>query len=989
MAAMRWMLMVALLTGALGAAQSSSQVREEWMVGFVKLEEGGKAEEAGRLAAALGFYREALAVFREVQRKYPAWNPSLLTYRISFCEERIAGIQARLGEETSAMPKTDLEGAVRDQIRKIDELTDTNQRLATELTAAREALDRARQEAARSVGRDSDIRELVKERKQLQDRLALQAAEVERLTGELRALEERGGLKAQADRLQRELEQAQASRAEFERGYEVYKRAWENVRKRLQEVNDAREKDSQYVATLRERTQALEAEGRRQATLLAEAQRDRLAAQGALEQAETEARTRTAEARDALARLDAMRRENEDLRAFRDGAVAQGEEVAGLRRQVRELAAAKAAAEARTEGLRADVEKSVAAAAQLEQEMARLRETAAAQTVADRETIAGLRAQLAARPARPDQDAPDAQAVLPPGMAERLAEAEEQLAATAAAREQIEARLAAAAKNLADSEAARELLEARLAAAERARKAAEDVAENQKRLLAAGEERAQEVAALGRQLQERETRIEAAQREIEDLRARLDRAERVAAKEREEARTGNLEAARLRTRLEQAEQRAAELDEQLARQQRSRPSLETQATAERLREATTLVETMERESERLQARTAEQLALLRSQEQAIARLEQERAGLQGELAARDERLEALRQEQQRMLAKNEVTDGLAASIDDLDRELATAKAAAQRALAERDQAKAAEREVRSRLEITRADLARTRDALERQANPASAGELFRDQIRRLTIQLEAESQRRRTLEELLSRGEREAAPPPEPEIAAAPRPLPSMPDRQVAPAVPTVSEAAERERRERERQMLVRGYLRQGVAAEQAGNVEAARWNYGRALENEPDNRLATQRLGLIAVELGDDREAIAFLKRAFRLDPDNLDILLPLGFALVRQGEPDLAVSMLSRAVALEPDNPHAHRCLGIASTSLGWFDVAETQFRRAHHLNPEDAETAFNLAVLLATRQNPRMDDAKTWYLRARELGAAPDPGLDQVFGLDPGQP
>ncbi|MDX9981802.1 MAG: hypothetical protein RBU25_17405, partial [Lentisphaeria bacterium] len=229
MVATRWILMVALLAGALCRAQTtaSSQVRQEWMAGFVKLEEGGKAEEAGRVAAALEFYREALAVFREVQRKYPAWNPSLLTYRIGFCEERIAGLQARAGEQTAAMPKADLEGVVRVQIEKIDELSGTNRQLATDLAAAREALERARREAAQSVGRDSDIRELVKERKQLQDQLAAQTAESTRLAGELRALEEKGGLKAQADRLQMELEQAKASRAEFEKGYEVYKKAWE------------------------------------------------------------------------------------------------------------------------------------------------------------------------------------------------------------------------------------------------------------------------------------------------------------------------------------------------------------------------------------------------------------------------------------------------------------------------------------------------------------------------------------------------------------------------------------------------------------------------------------------------------------------------------------------------------------------------------------------------------------------------------------------
>jgi Flp pilus assembly protein TadD len=184
--------------------------------------------------------------------------------------------------------------------------------------------------------------------------------------------------------------------------------------------------------------------------------------------------------------------------------------------------------------------------------------------------------------------------------------------------------------------------------------------------------------------------------------------------------------------------------------------------------------------------------------------------------------------------------------------------------------------------------------------------------------------------------------------------------------------------------MLLRGYLRQGLAAEKGGNIEAARWNYQRVLDHDGENEVAAQRLGLIAAEQGDDEEAVRYLKRAFHLDPDDLNTLLPLGFALVRQSSPDLAISMLSRAVALEPDNPDAHRCLGIACSTLGWYDAAEVQFRRTYKLDEKDAENAFNMAVLLATREPPRLEEAKKWYARAKELGVAADPGLDAVFGL-----
>jgi Flp pilus assembly protein TadD len=92
----------------------------------------------------------------------------------------------------------------------------------------------------------------------------------------------------------------------------------------------------------------------------------------------------------------------------------------------------------------------------------------------------------------------------------------------------------------------------------------------------------------------------------------------------------------------------------------------------------------------------------------------------------------------------------------------------------------------------------------------------------------------------------------------------------------------------------------------------------------------------------------------------------------------------MLSRAVALDPTNAVTHRCLGIACSSLGWYDAAEVQFRRAYELNDKDGETVFNLAVLLSTRQPPRLEDARAFYEKALALGVAHDPGLDRLFGV-----
>ena len=955
MIAIRWLPIVMLLAATLPVANGKTPTaREEWMTGFVKLEEGGKAEEGGQASVALDLYRQALNTFREVQRKYPSWNPSLMTYRITFCEKRIERLQKVVGEKATAMPKADLEVVVRNQVTKIHELAEANRTLKADLAEARDALDRARTEAARVVNRDSDVRELVKERKQLQDKLQAVTAEKQRLAEELKEIEAKGGLKALADRLRVELDQAKARQAELEEARETYKKAWANVKKRLQDALDTREKDIAFVRKLRERLTTAEKQATATADALAAAQQEWEKLKTAKEQAEAEARAQAEEAKAALARLEPLRKENEQLRSFRDQALQKTTHTAELEKQIRELAEAKAAAEAQAEGLRADVEKSLLTAAALEKKLATARDEAAAGQAEAKQKLTALNGQLAEA-----QDASKEQKKRIDELDEERAEQQKRLAkheaekaewdeerkrlvaaagsASAAGKElekvraerdaltrkvtelaeqadksqaaadlakelagekeavqKLTASLTAAKEAVTQAEkekealetalkqsrkeagtlvdvqeavaserAAKELLETRLAEARRKLKAAEDVSANQKRLLSASEKRAEELAALGKQLKEREERLASMEKDVRGMRDRLALAEKVAAKSQEEARSNGLEAAGLRTRLKTAENRVQELDEQIAAYRRTRKTAEDlRGAEERLREAASMVKDLEKEGDLLKSKTEEQLKLLRNQESAIAKLEKEKGRLGQQIAARDKQISQLEDDKKLLIAKGEVSDGLADSLGDLDQKLAAARRDLAKLQRERDLARSDTRELRERLKTTRGELSKTRDLLDKNATPTATGELYREQVRRLTVQLEKESQRRQLVEELLSKLQAEdgqVAGEPTASAAGEPRPLPPAADRVAVYEGATFPEAAEQAKRERQRQLLVRGYLRQGVTAEKAGNVETARWNYGKVLEHENDNYLATQRLGLIAAELGEDRKAISF----------------------------------------------------------------------------------------------------------------------------------
>ncbi|MGN0879611.1 MAG: hypothetical protein ACI4WT_09200 [Oligosphaeraceae bacterium] len=251
-------------------------------------------------------------------------------------------------------------------------------------------------------------------------------------------------------------------------------------------------------------------------------------------------------------------------------------------------------------------------------------------------------------------------------------------------------------------------------------------------------------------------------------------------------------------------------------------------------------------------------------------------------------------------------------------------------------------------------------------------------------------------------------------------------DAQTQTDAPTLQ--SERDRRLRERDALVKGYVEQGLDAERQGRVEAAHWNYQKALSLVADNKTALQRLGQLAYGQGDDISAIRFLKQAFYGDPDDVKTLFALGYSYARQSQADWAVATMGRAVSLQPDNASMARVYGVTLMQLGWRDAAEREFRRALKLNPQERDAAFNLAVLLAaassdrgqglTREHlqrlregtrsvakggdreaakavatmlnwleygakqadARRAEARQWYDTALKLGAEPDPNLEK---------
>lgn len=89
-------------------AASPSPARDMWMDGFLKYKEGVVAEKGANAALALRLYQEAAATFGKVRSDYPDWQPSVVSFRINECMNRIKVLNTQLSERESDLSKDEL-----------------------------------------------------------------------------------------------------------------------------------------------------------------------------------------------------------------------------------------------------------------------------------------------------------------------------------------------------------------------------------------------------------------------------------------------------------------------------------------------------------------------------------------------------------------------------------------------------------------------------------------------------------------------------------------------------------------------------------------------------------------------------------------------------------------------------------------------------------------------------------------------------------------
>ena len=142
--------------------------------------------------------------------------------------------------------------------------------------------------------------------------------------------------------------------------------------------------------------------------------------------------------------------------------------------------------------------------------------------------------------------------------------------------------------------------------------------------------------------------------------------------------------------------------------------------------------------------------------------------------------------------------------------------------------------------------------------------------------------------------------------------------------------------------------FKDGMKAEQRGEMTAAVRLYEAALREAPNFYPAINNLGIRHLQKGDVQAAEAEFRRVIELNQNGAQAYFNLGnvlFMTQRNGE---AKETLEAGLRLSPSNALGHYLNGSVLTRLGDFKAAEEQLKTARALNPKMPQVPISLATL-----------------------------------------
>jgi tetratricopeptide (TPR) repeat protein len=154
-------------------------------------------------------------------------------------------------------------------------------------------------------------------------------------------------------------------------------------------------------------------------------------------------------------------------------------------------------------------------------------------------------------------------------------------------------------------------------------------------------------------------------------------------------------------------------------------------------------------------------------------------------------------------------------------------------------------------------------------------------------------------------------------------------------------------------------YTKLGLIFLGQGKTNEAIEYFEKTLQLKPDYPIALNNLGVLLADQGKTDEAESNFEKAIRAEPDYLRSYYNMGKLKNRQKEYAQAVEYLEAALQKNPDWPEVCSALAEDYLIMGNAKQAAKYWRRVLELDPNDIKTLNNLAWLLATAEDPNLQD------------------------------
>jgi len=155
--------------------------------------------------------------------------------------------------------------------------------------------------------------------------------------------------------------------------------------------------------------------------------------------------------------------------------------------------------------------------------------------------------------------------------------------------------------------------------------------------------------------------------------------------------------------------------------------------------------------------------------------------------------------------------------------------------------------------------------------------------------------------------------------------------------------------------------LKQNLAAilVDAGRINEALVHLQKALEIEPKNAILHCQMGELLARTSRLDAAFAEYQNALLLEPENPDVHNNYGLFLAQQNKYDLAIEHFNKALRIKPDMPEVHFRLGNIYRIQNKLDLTIRHWTEVTKLAPNAADVINNLALILATTKDPKLQN------------------------------